>query len=69
MSDQAIEVGDKLHIITRIFENDIRRHFVGSVVGISGDLQKIQGYAFVFEPGPNEYKKRAELRTRVLSVG
>jgi hypothetical protein len=70
VSEPAIEVGDKLHIITgRRFENDVRRHFVGEVIAISGELHKIQGYAFVFESGVNEYKKRPEQRTRIFSVG
>lgn len=70
VSDSVIAVGDKLHIITRRrFEDDTRRHFAGEVTASSGDLQEVRGYAFVFEPGINEYKKRPELRTRVLSVG
>ena len=70
MSVQVLEVGDKLHIITRrLFEGDIRRHFVGEVTGISGELQEVQGYTFVFNRGTNEYKKRPELRTRIFSLG
>ena len=69
MPQAAIEVGSKLHIITRRrFENDVRRHFAGEVRAISDDLQEIQGYAFVFEPKTNEYVKRPELRTRIFSV-
>lgn len=70
MSQSAIEVGDKLHIITRRrFESDVRRHFVGEVIGISGELHSVQGYAFVFTPGANEYKRRSESRTRLFSLG
>ena len=69
MSNPAIEVGDKLHIITRRqFENDVRRHFAGEVTAISGELQELRGYAFVFEPGINEFTRRPELRTRIFSV-
>ena len=70
MPDSAIEVGDKLHIITRRrFEIDVRRHFAGEVIGISGELHKVRGYAFVFTSGTNEYRKRPELRTRLFSLG
>ena len=70
MSEQVIEVGDKLHIITRrLFEGDNRRHFAGEVTGVSGDLQEVRGYTFVFNRGTNEYKKRPELRTRIFSLG
>ncbi|MCX6373542.1 MAG: hypothetical protein NTX16_10790 [Actinobacteria bacterium] len=70
MSHPAIEVGDKLHIITRRrFDSDVRRHFAGEVVGISGDLHSVQGYAYVFSQATNTYERRPELRTRLLSLG
>lgn len=53
----------------RLFETDIRRHFVGEVTGMSGVLHQVQGYAFVFNPGTNEYKKRPESRCRLFSLG
>ena len=69
VSDPAIQVGDKLHIITRRrFEDDLRRHFVGEVTAISDGLQEIRGYAFIFSAGVNEYKRQPELRTRLFSV-
>jgi len=70
VSEQVIEVGDKLHIMTRrLFEGDMRRHFAGEVTGVSGDLQEARGYTFVFNRGTNEYRKRPELRTRIFSLG
>ena len=70
MSEPAIAIGDKLHIITRRrFENDLRRHFVGEVIGISGDLQLVQGFGFVFVVGANEFHKLPEQRTRLFSLG
>ena len=70
MSEQVVEVGDKLHIITRrLFEGDPRRHFAGEVTVVSGDLQEVRGYTFVFNRATNEYKKRPELRTRIFSLG
>lgn len=70
MPVQVLEVGDKLHIITRRrFEGDLRRHFVGEVTGISGGLQEVRGYAFVLNRGRNEFKKRPEIRTRLFSLG
>jgi hypothetical protein len=44
VSEPAIEIGDKVHIITRRrFESDMRRHFVGEVIGISGELCRLRG--------------------------
>ena len=70
MATQVIEVGEKLHVITRrLFKEDIRRHFVGEVTKISNDLQEMRGYVFVFNSGRNEFKKRPELRIRIFSLG
>ena len=70
MSEPVIAVGDKVHIITRrLFESDLRRHFVGEVTGVSGELHEVRGYTFVFNRGTNEYRKRPGLKTRILSLG
>lgn len=70
MSESVGDVGDKVHVITRrLFDGDIRRNFVGEVIGVSGGLHEVQGYAFVFQSGANEYKKRPDLRTRVFALG
>ena len=70
MSDSVIAVGDKLHIMTRrLFEEDVRRHFAGQVLAVSGALVEVEGYTFIFHPGVNEYRRLPELRTRVFSIG
>ena len=70
MSDDLIVSGDKLHIVTRrLFDDDVRRHFAGEVVGAAGDLHVVRGYSFVFSPGSNEFRKRPEVRTRIFSLG
>jgi hypothetical protein len=68
MSTDAVVLGDKVHIITRrLFPEDLRRHFVGEVVGRTDDLFRLQGYAFVFNPGTGEYRRRQDLRNRIVS--
>ncbi|HSM16340.1 MAG TPA: hypothetical protein VK845_04990 [Gemmatimonadales bacterium] len=52
-----------------MFEEDLRRHFVGSITGGSGNYHEVQGYAFIFQPGRNEWQRRPELRTRIFSLG
>jgi len=69
MSESALKPGTKVHIITRrLFEEDLRRHFVGSITGGSGNYHQVQGYAFIFQPGKNEWQRRPELRTRIFSL-
>lgn len=61
--------GDKLHVISRqLFAQDLRRHFVGEVVAVSGVLARLQGYVFVYEPSRRQYVRRPEPRTRILGL-
>jgi hypothetical protein len=70
VADQTIQMGDKLHIITRRqFAEDVRRHFVGEVTATSAGLVEVEGYAFVFNSAVNEYRRHPEVRRRVLSLG
>ena len=69
MSDRAVSVGDKFHIITRrLFVDDVRRHFAGEVLGMSDGLYELQGYTFVFQSDTNEYRKRSDIRTRIFAL-
>ena len=69
MSESIIQIGDKLHIMTRrLFSDDLRRHFVGEVVKAVGPVCAVEGHTFVFHAGTNEYQRRPEKRTRVFSL-
>jgi hypothetical protein len=62
--------GEIIHVVTRRrFEADVRRHFVGQVVEQSGDVARVEGYAFIFEPTRNEYIKRPQARIRLIALG
>ncbi|CAN5619693.1 hypothetical protein BH24DEI1_BH24DEI1_18260 [soil metagenome] len=66
-----LSVGEKIHIVTRLlFENDVRRHFVGEVEAATESIARIRGYAFVFEFDSNMYRfvRRPELRVRLVSL-
>lgn len=67
--DVVLETGDKVYVITRqLFSEDVRRHFAGVVVACSGDLVRVQGYAFVLLSMTNQYERRSEKRVRVFSL-
>jgi len=66
----AVEEGDVLLVITRrLFDNDVRRHFVGRVVGRSGSCVRLDGYAFVFDSSSSRFVKRPDRRHRLFDVG
>lgn len=67
---RVIGVGEKVHVITRrLFKEDIRRHFAGTVTAIEGSLIRVEGYAFIFNPVMLDYVFRPEFRTRVFGIG
>ena len=62
--------GEKIHVIhRRLFERDIRRHFVGEVEEYEHGLARAVGYVFVIDdPTENLFRKRPERRTRIISL-
>jgi hypothetical protein len=65
-----IEKGNKVHIIYRaLFDNSIRRHFVGEVIGAEGALCRIEGYAFVLDRKSEMFVKRPEKRITIADLG
>ena len=65
----VIELGEKVHIITRRkFEEDLRRHFLGVVLAVDGSLVRLEGYTFVFNANKNAFIKRPEKRVRIYDL-
>lgn len=64
-----LKQGEKIHVITRRrFEGDLRRHFVGEVQAATDTAVRVEGYAFVFQTGNNQYVKRPEKRVRIFGL-
>jgi hypothetical protein len=69
MGDQVVAVGEAVHIVTRrLFDDDVRRHFAGTIMTASEQMIRADGWVFVFHRGTNEFIKRSDLRTRVFSL-
>ena len=65
----VVTVGEKIHVITRrLFETDLRRHFIGEVEACTDLLVRARGYAIVFDTTTSEFVRRNEERTRVFSL-
>ena len=65
----VLNKGEKIHIITRrLFEGDLRRHFIGEVVEISDTVLRVEGYVFVYDSGASAYLRRNERRIRIVSI-
>lgn len=69
MFESIVTIGDKLHVVTRrLFEGDVSSHFMGAVVGNTGSLCELEGYAVVFDAGRREWIRRPDVRKRVYSL-
>lgn len=51
-----------------MFEDDLRRHFIGEIQEISETAVRVQGYLFVYDSANNQYQKRELLRTRLITL-
>jgi hypothetical protein len=65
----VLSKGEKILVIRRrLFEEDIRRHFVGEVEEVSPELVRLNGYAFIFDDTDKEFKRRSKLQTNIFSL-
>jgi hypothetical protein len=61
--------GEKIHVIERRrFDTDLRRHLIGEIAEVAESGVRVAGYTFVFDPGRNEYLRKPEFRTRIISL-
>ena len=64
-----VSKGEKILVITRrLFDGDLRRHFVGEVQATSSAVARVQGYAFVFDETTKQFVRHDELRTRIIPL-
>ena len=69
MNGQMISKGEKVFVITRrLFDGDLRRHFVGEVQEAINFAMRVQGYSFVFDEGMKQFVRREEPRIRIFSL-
>ena len=69
MFESIVTIGDKLHVITRRqFEGDVRRHFMGEVIGNTGSLVELEGVTMVCDDGRGDWTRRSETRKRIFSL-
>ncbi len=65
----VIQTKEKIHIISRrLFDGDLRRHFVGVVEVVSEQAIRARGYIFVFDETINEFVRREKGRVRIFSL-
>lgn len=65
-----LEPGDVVHVIERRkFNDDLRRHFIGTISDASTSAFRAAGYTFVFNGNMDRYERARERRVRVFPMG
>ena len=64
-----INSGEKLHVvIRRNFDGDLRRHFIGEVVALTGSIVRLLGYTVIFDKTKNVFVKSREIRATIMDL-
>ena len=65
-----LEAGELVHVqVRRRFDEDLRRHFFGSVELTSEFSVRLKGRVFVWDGASNRFVKLARQRTWILPLG
>lgn len=69
MNTNVLVTGEKVHVVfRRRFEGDLRRHFVGTILAVDGEVVRVEGHAFVYNTGNNEWERRPDKRNRIIPL-
>ncbi len=64
-----VSPGEKVYVIfRRLFETEIRRHFVGEIMEVTGSTVRLEGNAIIFDSTKNQYSRKPELRTTIVDL-
>jgi hypothetical protein len=66
----VLKEGEIVHVITRrLFDSDVRHHFVGEVKAVSDRAARVRGYSFVHDIMKGRFVRRQNLRIRIVPIG
>ncbi len=64
-----IEVGEKIHVIYRaLYDNSIRRHFLGEVKAAEGPACRLEGFVFVYDQKTTQFVRKPEKRVTIIDA-
>jgi len=65
----VIEKGEKIHVMFRVlFENSIRRHFLGEVTSVDGAICRLEGFVFLYDQKSTGFIRKPEKRTTIIDA-
>ena len=65
----AVKIGDKIHISESVADAvGHGEHFAGEVIGITGDVIRINGYVFAYVLSSGEFHREDQRSERILRL-
>ena len=65
----VLDIGEKVHVIERrLFDADVRRHFIGVVDRVDTSAVRLTGYVFVYNSMASAYVRGSRQRSRVIPL-
>lgn len=62
-----LEISEKVQVVVRrIFETDLRRHFIGEIKAAKDSIARIEGYSMIFDKGQNTFIKKPNIRVTIM---
>lgn len=58
-----------LIVFRRLFESDIRQHFVGAVEFVTPIAARVRGYTFLYDVDSGKFVRKANEAVRVIPLG
>lgn len=69
MTDCIVKVGEKLHISNRRnFVGAARRTFIGEVIATQGNVVRMEGWLFIYNPDTQQYCRKDSLMTKIIGL-
>jgi len=64
-----LEINEIVHVVVRrIFENDLRRHFIGEIKAANDSIARIEGFFMIFDKGKNTFIKKPNIRVTIMDL-
>lgn len=65
----VLDIGEKVHVIERrMFDSDVRRHFIGVVERVDASVVRATGYVFVHDAMASTYVRGSQQRSRIIPL-
>jgi hypothetical protein len=64
-----LDIGEKVHVVLRrVFADDLRRHFVGTVDRVEGALARVKGHIYIYDTSATQFVKRPHIRVQIFAL-